>query len=243
MQLFYIPMCFLLLLPCRSDTETYNSTAQIVPQQRYAYLPYNNCSEQDSTPCSQYQQCVTCTLPNNTDCSYGQETQAQCSYPDTLFCSENITSTETLPCQYCYQLISLTLSVQYRDQQHSHLTVGRDYECASFPSEGNSSCPSVETPQALYLSQCRVLPHVRCLGKRIFFVVRPCNYTNGYKWSTAFILSILLGGLGIDRLYLSHWQTALGKLFSFGGLGVWSLLDILLIGTGFLKPADGSLYQ
>ena len=234
-------MCFLLLLPCRTETETetYNSTAQIVPPQIYAYLPNNNCSAQEDLPCPQYQQCTTCSPPNNKPCDFGNETEAVCSYPDTLSCSGVKSTNETIECFYCYQLISLTLSVQYQGQ----LTAGRDYECANFTSNGSNSCPSVSTPQALYLSQCRVLPHVRCLGKRMFFVLRPCNYTNGYKWSTAFILSILLGGLGVDRFYLSHWRTALGKFFSFGGLGVWSLLDILLIGTGFLKPSDGSLYQ
>ena len=239
MQLLYIPMCFLLLLPCR--TETYNSTAQIAPPQSYGYLPYNNCSAQQSLPCSQYQQCVTCT-PNST-CHYEKDTQAECSYPGSLLCSGVKSYKETVPCKYCYQLISLTLSAQYRNEQHTNLTAGRDYECANYTSSDNNSCPSVATPQAVYLSQCRVMPHVRCLGKRMFFVLRPCNYTSGYRWSTAFILSILLGGLGVDRLYLSHWRSALGKFFSFGGLGVWSMLDILLIGTGFLKPSDGSLYQ
>jgi TM2 domain-containing membrane protein YozV len=56
------------------------------------------------------------------------------------------------------------------------------------------------------------------------------------------LLSITLGGFGIDRFYLGYWPSALGKLFSFGGLGVWSILDVLLILTGYLTPANGSVY-
>ena len=44
------------------------------------------------------------------------------------------------------------------------------------------------------------------------------------------------------RFYLGHWQEAIGKFFSFGGLGVWTLIDVVLIAIGYLSPADGSLY-
>ena len=69
-----------------------------------------------------------------------------------------------------------------------------------------------------------------------------CNYSSGVRWSTAFLLSFTLGGFGVDRFYLQHWGSACGKLVSFGGLGVWSILDVILIGTGYLGPADGSAY-
>lgn len=69
-----------------------------------------------------------------------------------------------------------------------------------------------------------------------------CNWTGGYRWSTALILSITLGGFGADRFYLGHWQEGIGKLFSFGGLGVWTFIDVMLIGMRYLGPADGSLY-
>lgn len=54
--------------------------------------------------------------------------------------------------------------------------------------------------------------------------------------------SITLGGFGADRFYLGQWREGLGKLFSFGGLGIWTLIDVLLIGVGYVGPADGSLY-
>merc|ERR1712136_627162 len=66
-----------------------------------------------------------------------------------------------------------------------------------------------------------------------------CNWTSGYRWSTTLFLSITLGGFGADRFYLGHWQEGIGKLFSFGGAGVWTLIDVILIAVGYLKPADG----
>lgn len=54
--------------------------------------------------------------------------------------------------------------------------------------------------------------------------------------------SIFLGGFGIDRFYLGLWREGIGKLLSFGGLGVWTLVDVILIAVGYVGPWDGSLY-
>ena len=43
----------------------------------------------------------------------------------------------------------------------------------------------------------------------------------------------------------STWNSgaaAAVKLISFGGLGVWTILDVILIWTGYVGPADGSAY-
>jgi hypothetical protein len=37
-------------------------------------------------------------------------------------------------------------------------------------------------------------------------------------------------------------QEGLGKLFSFGGLGVWTLIDVILIYVGYVGPDNGSIY-
>ena len=47
--------------------------------------------------------------------------------------------------------------------------------------------------------------------------------------TTALLLSIFLGGLGVDRFYLGRVGLGLGKLLTAGGFGVWWLIDIFLI--------------
>ena len=51
------------------------------------------------------------------------------------------------------------------------------------------------------------------------------------KWFTAFVLSLVLGGLGVDRFYLGKVGTGILKLITFGGLGLWYLIDLILIAT------------
>lgn len=61
--------------------------------------------------------------------------------------------------------------------------------------------------------------------------------------TTALILSIFLGGLGVDRFYLGYTGLGILKLLTGGVFGIMSLVDIIMIATGSLRPADGSPYQ
>jgi len=61
--------------------------------------------------------------------------------------------------------------------------------------------------------------------------------------TTALILSILLGGLGVDRFYLGYTGMGVLKLLTAGCFGVLYIIDIINIATGKLLPADGSGYD
>ncbi|XP_053208774.1 TM2 domain-containing protein 3-like [Panonychus citri] len=148
-------------------------------------------------------------------CDFGEVKTASCRVKEGVECQGPKLVHHNYTCAYCYQLPE------------------SNYYCmSSFACRINSR----------YLTDCSMKPHVPCLGNRSFQRYKLCNFVSGYKWSTALLLSVTLGGFGIDRFYLGYWQEGIGKLFSFGGFGVWTLVDIILISTGYLKPADGSRY-
>ena len=60
---------------------------------------------------------------------------------------------------------------------------------------------------------------------------------------TAILLSIFTGGLGIDRFYLGYTGLGVVKLLTMGGFGIWALIDLIMICTGSLRPADGSPWE
>lgn len=162
--------------------------------------------------------CMTCNCTS--DCKYGGVAKALCTVPESISCTGERSFEKSFICQYCYQ------------------SNGSNHECSE-----NFECNSVADPNSrLYRAECSVPQNLICLGNRNFLKLRPCNWTGGYKWTTALALSITLGGFGADRFYLGHWQEGIGKLFSFGGLGVWTLVDVVMVAIRYIGPADGSLY-
>lgn len=61
----------------------------------------------------------------------------------------------------------------------------------------------------------------------------------GKDWMVALLLSIFLGGLGIDRFYLGYIGLGVLKLITGGGFGIWWLIDLILIATGKLRDSEG----
>ena len=58
-------------------------------------------------------------------------------------------------------------------------------------------------------------------------------------WMATLLLSVFAGPLGVDRFYLGKVPSGLLKLLTLGGLGVWSLIDIILIATNRMTDRDG----
>jgi hypothetical protein len=182
----------------------------------------SQCTITGLIPCNQVPvECVSCSLLTN--CTYGEQQSSSCRMLNGT-CLNNeykpVSSFERLYiCRYCYQTpldeLACTPNIACRRQQNSNR----------------------------YKSNCTIADDTQlCLGLRTFYRNIECNWTSGHKKSNALLLSIFLGGLGFDRFYLGHIKEAFGKIFSFGGLGIWTLIDSVLIACGYLTPDDGSVY-
>jgi TM2 domain-containing membrane protein YozV len=55
-----------------------------------------------------------------------------------------------------------------------------------------------------------------------------------------FFLSFTWGSFGVDRFYLGKIWTGLLKLITFGGLGIWTLIDLVLIMSGAMRDKQGN---
>jgi TM2 domain-containing membrane protein YozV len=59
-----------------------------------------------------------------------------------------------------------------------------------------------------------------------FLAIQSAEYKSA---STLLIVSIFLGGLGVDRFMLGQTGLGVGKLLTCGGLGIWAFIDLFLI--------------
>lgn len=53
------------------------------------------------------------------------------------------------------------------------------------------------------------------------------------------LLCFFLGVLGIHRFYVGKIGTGILQLVTFGGLGIWTLIDFVVIVMGNFKDAQG----
>lgn len=55
----------------------------------------------------------------------------------------------------------------------------------------------------------------------------------------AFFFSFIFGVFGVDRFYLGKIWTGILKLVTFGGLGIWAIVDLSLIMSGAMRDKQG----
>jgi hypothetical protein len=53
------------------------------------------------------------------------------------------------------------------------------------------------------------------------------------------LLQLFIGVFGVGRFYTGHTGIALAQLFTCGGLGIWALIDGIMMLTGNVKDPQG----
>lgn len=63
--------------------------------------------------------------------------------------------------------------------------------------------------------------------------------TGTKSWIAALLLCLFLGTIGVHRFYVGKVGTGIVMLLTLGGLGVWVLVDLIMIIVGSFKDKQG----
>ena len=55
----------------------------------------------------------------------------------------------------------------------------------------------------------------------------------------ALLFCILLGWIGVHRFYVGKIGTGILMVVTIGGLGIWALIDLILIAVGSFRDKEG----
>ncbi len=59
------------------------------------------------------------------------------------------------------------------------------------------------------------------------------------NWLVTVLLSFFLGGFGVHRFYVGKVGTGILMLLTCGGVGVWAIIDFIMVLVGAFKDSDG----
>lgn len=62
-------------------------------------------------------------------------------------------------------------------------------------------------------------------------------------WLVTLLLCFFLGGLGVHRFYAGKIGTGILQILTFGGFGIWVLIDLIMVIVGKFTDKEGNLIQ
>jgi len=138
------------------------------------------------------------------------------------------------------------ISANYTVNCSKPLRMGQ-YKCLPPAIDPDTQQPYTCTPLNVATTNCTLAPGLFCaegtgVNETTFRMSIPCNWTNGYSFETALLLSIFLGMFGADRFYLGYPALGALKFCTLGFMFLGQLIDIVLISMQIVRPADGSYY-
>ena len=103
--------------------------------------------------------------------------------------------------------------------------------CGVPPMSGNRICPNcrVSTPEnASYCVKCGV-------------ALTDTSNDSKFDWLTTLLLCVFLGYFGIHRFYTKSIGIGLVQLFTLGGCGIWTIIDLIMIVVGSYRDGYGKI--
>ncbi len=114
--------------------------------------------------------------------------------------------------------------------------------CGARPLAGNSFCHACGAKTNALAEMC-----IKCgarLGKKASVATGEVSEKSRLTTTLLCILPAwAVGVAGIHRFYLGKIGTGIAMLITLGGLGVWTLIDLIYVASGNMKDKEGKLIK
>lgn len=98
-------------------------------------------------------------------------------------------------------------------------------ECGTIINAKAEVCPSCGVRQPMYYPQ------------------QYNNQSKDERWLPCLLLCIFLGPFGVHRFYVGKIGTGIIQLLTFGGCGIWYIIDLVMIVIGNFRDATGNVIK
>jgi TM2 domain-containing membrane protein YozV len=93
-----------------------------------------------------------------------------------------------------------------------------------------TNCGTSIDDKAVVCPRCGVITHnFATLTGNTGGLAGPQTNANGFDWLTTLLLCFFLGGFGAHNFYTKKTGVAIAQLLTFGGCGIWALIDFIMI--------------
>ncbi len=98
------------------------------------------------------------------------------------------------------------------------------------------NCGMLSSENATFCSNC---------GTRLKGAYDPYSYdqVSNRDWLITLLFCVLLGYLGAHRFYTGKIGTGILMLITFGGFGIWVLIDLIYIILGRFRDEEGKIIR
>ncbi|CAG0912561.1 unnamed protein product [Notodromas monacha] len=181
-------------------------------------------------------------------CEEGDVAMVMCTGAGARYCRASVERLKCTPMACLMRSLVLLVSARivsaaYVTHCRSELRPGQ-YLCLDLNIDPATQQPRGCTPENWALVNCTAADGIVCneTGNSTFEKEIPCEWTNGYSFETALLLSVFFGMFGADRFYLGYPAIGVLKFCTLGFMFFGQLVDVILIATQVLLPSDGSHY-
>lgn len=98
-------------------------------------------------------------------------------------------------------------------------------ECGTIINAKAEICPACGVRQPMYYTQ------------------QSNNQNRDERWLACLLLCIFLGPFGVHRFYVGKIGTGIIQLLTFGGCGIWYIIDLVMIVIGNFRDSSGNVIE